>query len=461
MRQPFFLYLAIYAKIIVNRIVTQVIPNMQKTIRYARKTALIFLALVIYIANCQAIEQILLNPDGPDADKLGQAKGYTSCNNPQKFAECRIGAWSGQFDTPNIAVVKAASQPSALPYMSEPPAIHYRWGLFNKSVDDYLEDTKATSLIILKNGQVVLERYQYDRKPEMRFRSFSMSKTIISILIGIANKKGHILSLDDPVSKYWPEISRSAYGQTSIRNMLRMSSGINFNELYTFAPGDDNWEWGKILYDRDNAARPDKIVQYLNSKTERTYEEGTKFSYASIITEVLGRVLIRATGQSIAMLTQEWLWQPMGAQSDALWFLSTTDSVEGAGGSFNATLRDYARLGNLLANDGMRDGVEIIPTQYLLEATDVALQPLAFKPKVATPYFGYGYQIWLFPMKKRTFALQGIFGQQIYVQPESKIVMVQTSAFDKPSGRFDPYPYKKLNALWLGILDSLGGDSSQ
>ena len=149
----------------------------------------------------------------------------------------------------------------------------------------------------------------------------------------------------------------------------------------------------------------------------------------------------------------------MGAQDDAFWLVSTTDSAEGAAGSFNATLRDYARLGNLLANDGKQGGIEIIPTQYLLEATDASQQPLAFQPKVATPYFGYGFQVWLFPLKKRTFAFQGIFGQIIYVQPESKIVMVQTAAFEHPSGRFDPYPYKKLNALWFGVLDALGGDS--
>ena len=343
--------------------------------------------------------------------------------------------------------------------MLQPPEINYRWGFFNPSVDDYLSDTNATGLIILKNGQVVLERYQYDRRPEMRFRSFSMAKTVIALLIGIAHQKGLIASLDDPVFKYWPEIARSAYGQTSIKNMLRMSSGVTFQELYTFAPGDDNWEWGRVLYDRANASQPNKIVEYLNSKTERAYAEGAKFSYASIITEVLGRVLIRATGRSIALLTQDWLWQPMGAQDDAFWLVSTTDSAEGAAGSFNATLRDYARLGNLLANDGKQGGIEIIPTHYLLEATDASQQPLAFQPKVATPYFGYGFQVWLFPLKKRTFAFQGIFGQIIYVQPESKIVMVQTAAFEHPSGRFDPYPYKKLNALWFGVLDALGGDS--
>jgi CubicO group peptidase (beta-lactamase class C family) len=110
-----------------------------------------------------------------------------------------------------------------------------------------------------------------------------------------------------------------------------------------------------------------------------------------------------------------------------------------------------------LANDGSQAGVQIIPKQYLYEATDAALQPAAFQPKVAAPYYGYGYQTWIFPMKSRTFALQGIYGQFIFVQPENKIVMVQTSVFDQPSGKFDPFPYKKINALWLGVLNSLAG----
>ena len=421
---------------------------------------LVCLALLV-LGNANAAEQIKLNPSGVDAAALGESNAFSGCPNSLQVRECRVGTWSGQFWSSRVAEVPPSTKPLLLPYMKNAPTISYRWNFSSQSVDDYLAETKATGLIILKDGQIILERYQYDRKPDMPLRSFSMAKTVISLLVGIANQKGLISSLDDQASKYWPEISQSAYGQTTIRNLLRMASGISFKELYTWAPGDDNWEWGRVLYATKNISKPDAVVAYLNSKTERQYEQGTKFNYASINTEILGRVLIRATGKSIAQLTQEWLWQPMGAEFKAYWLLSTTDLVEAGAGGFNAALRDYARLGNLLANDGRRGDQEVIPLNYLKEATDLNMQPNAFKPRSATNYYGYGYQTWLFPMKKRTFAFQGIHGQLIFVQPESKIVMVQTSVFDNPSGRFDPFPYKKINALWLGVLDSLGGDSSE
>ena len=428
----------------------------------SRKVGFWFLFCALLLSsNINAAEQVKFNSSGIDAVALGESNSYSGCPNPLQARECRVGAWSGQFWTSKVAEVPPSKNPSSLPMMKNPPDVSYRWNFSTNSVDDYLADTKATGLIILKNGEIVLERYQYDRKPNMPFRSFSMAKTVIALLIGIAHQKGQIASLDDKASQYWPEISQSAYGQTTIRNLLRMASGISFKELYTWAPGDDNWEWGRVLYANKNISKPQEVVEYLNSKTVRDYEQGSKFNYASINTEILGRVLIRATGKSIAQLTEEWLWQPMGAEFKAYWILSSTDWVEAGAGGFNAALRDYARLGNLLANDGKRNGEEIIPQNYLKEATDISLQPSAFRPRNATNYYGYGYQTWLFPMKKRTFAFQGIHGQFIFVQPESKIVMVQTSVFDNPSGRFDPLPYKKINALWLGVLNSLGGDSSE
>lgn len=420
----------------------------------------LFSSVLLLSGNVVAIDQVKLNSSGIDATALGEANAYSGCPNPLQARECRVGAWSGQFWTSKVAEVSPSKIPSPLPMMRNPPDVSYRWNFSTNSVDDYLADTKATGLIILKNGEIVLERYQYDRKPNMPLRSFSMAKTVIALLIGVAHQKGLIASLDDRASTYWPEISQSAYGQTTIRNLLRMASGISFKELYTWGPGDDNWEWGRVLYANKNISKPQEVVEYLNSKTARELEQGSKFNYASINTEILGRVLIRATGKSISKLTEEWLWQPMGAEYKAFWLLSSTDWVEAGAGGFNAALRDYARLGNLLANDGLRNGQEIIPQNYLKEATDITLQPSALKPRAATNYYGYGYQTWLFPMKKRTFAFQGIHGQFIFVQPESKIVMVQTSVFDNPSGRFDPLPYKKINALWLGVLNSLGGDSS-
>jgi CubicO group peptidase (beta-lactamase class C family) len=395
--------------------------------------------------------------DGPDAERLGMKQGYPVCPQALTRPECRVGTWSANEKIAPSSIVRPAGDPMPLPRWQDAPAISYRWGLFSKSLDDFMADTKTTGLMVIKEGRVVAERYQYGRQPDMRFRSFSMSKTFTAMLVGIAHGKGLIRSLDDKAADYWPEIAPSAYGQTTIRNLLRMSSGVPFRELYTWTPDDDIWLWGRVLYLPENRMRPEKIVEYLNTKTIREAEQGLRFKYATIETEILGRVLSRAAGMSITQMTEDWLWKPMGAEAEARWLLAGADQGEGTGGSFNATLRDYARFGVLLANDGLKDGVQIIPRDYLLDATDAARQPGAFRPRNATPGMGYGYQTWLAPFKERTFALQGIHGQLIMVQPKSGIVMVQTSVNDQPSGRQDPRPYQVRDALWLGVLKSLGG----
>lgn len=396
-------------------------------------------------------------PDGPNADRLGMQKGYPVCPQALTRPECRVGTWSANEKVAASSLVRPAAEPVPLPRWQDAPTITYRWGLFSKTLDDFMADTQTTGLMVIKEGRVVAERYQYGRQPDMRFRSFSMAKTFTAMLVGIAHGKGMIRSLDDKAADYWPEIAPSAYGQTTIRNLLRMSSGVPFRELYTWTPDDDIWLWGRVLYSPENRMRPEKIVEYLNTKTTREVEQGQRFKYATIETEILGRVLSRAAGMSITQMTQEWLWKPMGAEAEARWLLASTDQGEGTGGSFNATLRDYARFGVLLANDGLRGDVQIIPRDYLLDATDAARQPGAFRPRSATPGMGYGYQTWLAPFKERTFALQGIHGQHIMVQPKSGIVMVQTSVNEQPSGRQDPRPYQMRDALWLGVLKSLGG----
>jgi len=402
-------------------------------------------------------EPLKQRADGPDAERLGLKQGYPVCAQALTRADCRVGTWSANDKVERSAVVRPSARPLPLPAWEDAPTISYRWGLFNKNLDDFMADTKTTGLLVIKDGKVVAERYQYDRQPNMRFRSFSMAKTFTSMLVGIAHGKGLIRSLDDKAADYWPEIAPSAYGQTSIRNLLRMASGVPFKELYTWTPDDDIWLWSRVLYLPENRMRPERIVEYLNTKTSREAEQGVRFKYATIETEILGRVLSRATGMTVTQMTEAWLWQPMGAEAEARWLLASTDEGEGTGGSFNATLRDYGRFGVLLANDGLRDGVQIIPRDYLLEATDPARQPTAFRPRSATPGMGYGYQTWILPLKERTFALQGIHGQHIFVQPRSGIIMVQTSANDQASGRQDPKPYQYRDALWAGVLKSLGG----
>ena len=271
---------------------------------------------------------------------------------------------------------------------------------------------------MIKDGEVLLERYQYDRKPADRFVSHSMAKSIVSIAVGMALAEGKIASLDDLVSKYEPKLAGSAYGDTSIRNVLRMSSGVPFNEVYDGK--DDLTRFGSLRSSRGS-------IEALRAFGPREVEQGTRFHYASSETVILAVLLRAVTGTTLSEYLTERLWQPMGAEADATW-IRTSDGTEVASGSFNAILRDYGRLGVLLANDGAVGTRQIVPKDYLLEATDWHRQPDAFAPRQATPYFGYGYQFWLFPGEKRRFALLGVYGQSIFVDPELKLVMVITAA---------------------------------
>lgn len=120
-------------------------------------------------------------------------------------------------------------------------------------------------------------------------------------------------------------------------------------------------------------------------------------------------------------------------------------------------MRDWARLGEILAGDGNYRGRQIVPRDYLLDATDANRQPPQFRPRVATPGLGYGYQVWLWPLHSRTFMLQGVHGQALLVQPESGIVVVQTAVFEAASGRDDPEPSRERGAFFSGVLRSLVG----
>ena len=367
----------------------------------------------------------------------------------------RVGSWSALDRVPGIAgqFVKRGEAVSPLPKAIQPPEVKYRYRNGAYTLDDYLERRRVTGLLILKNGEIVAERYRYGRTPEARFLSFSMAKSVTSLLIGMALEKGVIGSLDDPAAQYVKDLAGSAYGATSIRHLLRMSSGITFTERY-----DGQDDVSKLSY--SFATGSPSVVNVLRSFSQRHSPSGEKFVYASAETEVLGRVLTGATGRSMADLTAEWLWQPLGAESDAFW-CHGRDRQEAAYFCFNATLRDWGRLGVLMANEGKVGQRQIISADYLREATDIAKQPPAFAPYKATPYFGYGYQFWLHPFKERSFAFQGVHGQSVFVQPASGIVMVQTAVYDKASGAQDPEPHAERSALWLGVLQSLGGNTER
>ncbi len=393
----------------------------------------------------------------PDADLLGRAAGYPVAPSPGRISapNFQVGSWSALDKVPGVRAAWVPKPPQARPLAraTQTPPIRYRLAGRSLSVDDYLERQRVTGLLLMKNGEIVLERYRYDRNENHLFRSASMAKSVTSLLVGVAHAKGQIASLDDPTERYARDLAGSPYGATSIRHLLRMSSGLTFTERYDGK--DDVARLGLAM----NTGKPTP-QEVLRSITDRHAPAGEKFAYSSAETEVLGRVLTAATGRNMADLTREWLWEPLGAEREAFW---CTDSAgqESAYNCFNASLRDWARLGLMLANDGKAGDRQVIPRDYVLEATDPARQPAALQPLRATPYMGYGYQFWTLPLRERTFVLQGVHGQAVYVQPSSGIVMVQTAVWAGASGHQDPQPGIERNALWLGVLESLGGSTAR
>ena len=310
-----------------------------------------------------------------------------------------------------------------LPRAGEEPG--YQWAIGNSKglgVDDYLSRQRIMGLLIIKDGVIQVERYQYDRKPEHRFVSNSMAKSITSLAIGIALHEGKIKSLDDRADHYAHRLAGSLFGETTLRNLLRMACGARYIEAYDNK--DDGARFNAVAA-RDGIEMAAKIV------TEREAQQGARFSYATPQTHMLSAVLRGATGMSVSEYLTPRLWQAIGAEHSALWRTDKT-GLELAGGHFNATLRDYGRLGVVLANDGIRPDdpqrKEIVPRDYLMDATDWHRVPEAFQPGKAAPYYGYGYQFWLFPGEQRRFALLGVYGQMIFVDPQLKLVMVQTAA---------------------------------
>lgn len=178
---------------------------------------------------------------------------------------------------------------------------------------------------------------------------------------------------------------------------------------------------------------------------DRAY--GERFQYSSAETQVLGLVLRAATGRPLAQYLSEKIWQPMGAEADASWIIDK-GGYEVAYIGVNATLRDYGRLGMLLANDGVRDGRQIIPAGWVRAATTPPAKQ--FEPGQTNSILGYGYQTWIVPSPNRQFMLRGLRGQGVFVDSKSKLVMVHTAAGDVGNPAL-----MVLLELWFGVVDSL------
>ncbi|HST76192.1 MAG TPA: serine hydrolase, partial [Acetobacteraceae bacterium] len=409
----------------------------------AGKVAAILLLLGgLAIAPAWAQAGPVFSDTGPDAAAHGAAEGYPI---PPKgkaaTPETKIG-WHSHYDqlTP-VRTVAKSDRPSPLKRAAEEIQPTYPYDGRVNTVADYLDHNPVMGLLVARDDTILLEHYQYARTDKDRFLSYSMVKTITGLLVGIAVSEGAIHSIDDTAATYVPELAGTEYGATPIRALLHMASGVAFRE--TYEPGDDIFKLqGALLW--PGAVGAIKALKQFNT---RDAASGTRFSYASAETEVLGLVVSHAVHMTLADYLDARIWRKLGAESDAAWAFDPTGQ-EVAYCCFVAVLRDWARLGLMLAHDGAWNGQQIVPRQWLLDMTTTVPADGYLRIKTA----GYGYQVWLMPGQRRMFALAGIYGQAVLVDPDSKLVMVQTAVRPKP---IDPGSNEGL-ALWYALMAQYG-----
>jgi len=385
-----------------------------------------------------------LAPSGPDAEDYGARDGYPIGDRTTFFRiPFLVGSHSHLDQVFESRVVRRADTPSALKRAAAERPIQYYYQGAAADLDLYLLRNPSTGLLVAKGDTILVERYQYGRNDAHRFTSWSMAKTVTAMLVGIALAEGRIRSIDDPASTYVPGLAGTEYGRTSLRYLLQMSSGVRFLEVYS---GRD--DVSRLARDTFLQLGPGG-VEAVTPFNERVVPVGTKFSYASVETQVLGLVLRSAVGRPVADYLSEKIWQPMGAEADATWLVDRAGQ-EVTFCCLNAVLRDYARLGLLLAHGGIWRGRQLIPAAWIEEATQVRPDQGHLSPRVATPFFGYGYQTWILPGERRAFALLGVRGQSIIVDPASRLVLVHTAVRKQPAGP------SEIIALWRAVVATFG-----
>ncbi len=291
-----------------------------------------------------------------------------------------------------------------------------------RSVSEFIEKTGTTGLLVAQSNHVLYEEYFNGYAATDRMITWSVSKSVISALIGIAIEEGYINGVHDLVTDYVPSLSASGYRDVTIKDVLQMSSGIGFNEDYFDRNSDVNQMGARSL--GLGGSLEDLIISLESERTPGTYNQ-----YVSSDTQVLGLILREATGIGIAEYTQEKLWKPAGMEFDGYWLTDST-GVESAFGGFNASLRDLARFGILYLNDGFLMDQQIIPQQWVKDSikTDAAHLIPGENPN-SDWVVGYGYQWWIPEGAENDYLAMGIYGQALYINLDRGIVIVKTSAY--------------------------------
>lgn len=281
-------------------------------------------------------------------------------------------------------------------------------------VDTYLAENHLAGVIVIHKGKIRLEAYNNNTHQNTLWTSFSVAKSIASMLVGVALKEGDITDMDDELQKYIPEFRRTDYGVVTVRQLLTMTSGIGWNEDYA----DPNSDVAQ-MYTQPCEGNEAHILTYMKS-LKSANPPGTHWNYSTGETDLIGILIQKATGKTMAEYLSEKIWKPMGMQQCGYWLADECSGMNIGGSGLSASLRDYARLGLLMLDNGKINDESIFAKEWI-DGAYSNLQQTHSKGE------GYGYLWWR--DEDGSYSANGIFGQTIYINPAKKLVVVQFGAW--------------------------------
>ena len=431
---------------------------------------LVAISSLCALAGCTAAE-VPNDADDPEEEAAGvAAQPCQYLPDPAHLFEWtsaeRLAGFSHSKDLYATETFRRSFFPSSpLPYVPT-PSVTYQYGGGTRTIDDYMTQQHVAGLLVLKDGKIAIEEYRGISDSTL-WQSMSIAKSVLSTLVGIALKEGEISSLDEPIETYVPEVVGSAYEGVTIRNMMRMASGVTWVEdEYEDPATDANYILSTCIGNRTPDCTLDLLLSLpraIDPATELPVPQGTKWNYNTGEAHLLGLVVQRATGKSLAKYLEQKVWKPMRAERDGAWIRESDYGPSFGGVGFNATLRDYGRFGLFIMNNGaLPNGSNPLPAGWVADATTW------FAPS-AIPGFAdngqYGNMWWFYPayddginnpsplmtmtgpvplqrttatgavqLTNRTsdwtFAGYGIYGQMLAINQIEKVVMVQFATWD-------------------------------
>ncbi len=370
-------------------------------------------------------------PSGPSwaQDRWGASKGYPTGWGPagerqrwEGHTEYHVGNFSGGVET---MLAHQRIQASASPFVLKEAKRSVKFNMFSDA-SQHAARHNLSGLLIARNDEIWHEEYRFQRTADMRFFGWSMTKSLLGLMVGVALDQGKLQSLDDRLDQHLPALANHPFADITLRHLLNMTSGIDICEAFC-APnnGFDRFGHSQIGFHPNRGQGTDQIKTLLEFKWGRNEPQGRKFNYTDVNPTLVAWVLESVYQQPLARIAQELIWQPMGAAADATW-LTDSKGFTLSGAGVSATLRDWARLGLLVAHEGHLQGRQIVSRAWIDETSRHTEKDQAARFNLARPNRGYRNFLWHHSADGRMLRMAGAMSQNVMIDKKTRTVLVQT-----------------------------------